>query len=133
MKAEKFFALRVTPPAKAPTWTRGTLFDCIFPAPWYNVRFLLGDLNMYAYELGSALRCCGIEFTYLAWHAERHASGDPNLHDSCVIGAIGGLVYPPKYMTFESHCIAAAMLPHRREAGNVRGYKAASYVGSQVI
>ena len=86
---------------------------------------MLGDFNMFAYEVGSAMRNRGIEFTYLAWHAERHQKGDPNLHDSCVIGAIGGLVHPPKYMTFESHCIAAAMLPHRRGAGNVRGYKAA--------
>ena len=88
----------------------------------------MGDANMYAYELGSTLRSHGIEFTYLAWHSEHGAGGDPNLHDSCIIGAIGGMIFPPKYMSFQSHCNMAAMCPYRTNAENKRGYPARSYV-----
>ena len=90
---------------------------------------------MYAYELRDALRGCGIEFTLLAWHSERLAPkvgyktpGDPNLHDTCIIGAIGGLIFSPKFMTFQSRCIMAWCSPDRRSVGNVRGFEAKSFV-----
>ena len=90
---------------------------------------------MYAYELRDALRGCGIEFTLLAWHSERRAPkigyktpGDPNLHDTCIIGAVGGLIFSPKFMTFQSRCIMAWCSPDRRSVGNVRGFAAKAFV-----
>ena len=94
----------------------------------------MGDVNLYAYELRDALRSYGIEFTYLAWHSERRApkigiktAGDPNLHDSCIIGAIGGLIFPPKFITFQSRCIMAWCSPDSRSVGNVRGFEAKAF------
>ena len=104
--------------AKKKTHTRLALADMVELICKYNVRFVVGDFNMYAYTLPSALFDAGVESHLLAVHAESklgdRAPGGliPTARelyfDSCVIVAIGGLKYNPKVNLLITHEIMGA-------------------------
>ena len=98
----------------------------------YKVRFVMGDLNMSAYDVCTLLRDNGIECNLVAWHCELDKDTDYNtfLYDSCVIVAIGGMRYPPKLCTTMVHCLTAAQMPWvlEDEKRTTRGYAKRHYI-----
>ena len=93
----------------------------------YNVRFVLGDFNMSAFQLLDDLRACGIECLVVSQHVELDWQCENYLYDSCVIVAIGGRRYFPKPNTLSSHCLMAAQVYDSDSKGD-RGFPVHSYI-----
>ena len=94
----------------------------------YNVRFLLGDLNMSASQICHDLRACGIEAVEIARHVELNEACNEFVHDSCAIIAVGGTTYDPKVNTIEAHCLMAAQVGIGKKGFGCRGYSDESYI-----
>ena len=77
----------------------------------HNLRFVMGDLNMSAYQLCHDLRARGIECNLLCWHCEMNSDATDVVFDSCVIIAIGGPKYDLKPNTTGTHILMGAQLP----------------------
>jgi hypothetical protein len=125
----------------------------------YKIRFVMGDLNMSAYQLIEDFALAGLEAQLLAYHCEvnyndsmhqgHRASGDDEAaqlaycnaallqgdaklkFDSCVILCVGGVVYPPKTNLASAHILSGAMQPRfgRDDKAERRVFFTEQYIG----
>ena len=90
-------------------------------------RSIVGELNMQTYGIAAKLRKEGVECHILALHAERKPSTEHFLFDSCIILAIGGMLYNPKRNTLGAHVCMGAQSPPESDGYLSRGFPASTY------